>query len=105
MNEQATTEDSSIDGGASAVDRRVGQHPSHDAAYAMGAKGGPVVEAERTAFESWVHGHCWNLGAEWDGKSYVGVGERPGSSYVCPLAMRTRMMWAAWRDRAALMPN
>jgi len=76
--------------------------PSVEAARDMGAVGGPVVEAERLAFEAWVQGHCWVLGANWDGESYTGQGELQGSTYVCPLAMRTRMMWAAWRDRAAL---
>ena len=34
---------------------------------AMGATGGPVVEAERLAFEAWMQGHCWGLAAQWDG--------------------------------------
>lgn len=77
--------------------------PSIEAAYAMGAKGGPVVEAERLAFEAWMRGHCWSLGAEWNGLTYMGMLESPG--YIDPTAMRTRQLWAAWRDRAALAPN
>ncbi len=77
--------------------------PSVEEAYAMGAKGGATIEAERLAFEEWVRGHCWTLGAKWNGKYYLGENET--GSYVCPLAMQTRMMWAAWRDRAALVPN
>lgn len=74
--------------------------PSVEAAHAMGAKGGPAVEAERLAFEAWMSGHCWALSAEWDGKNYIGSAEN--SSHVCPHATRTRQLWAAWRDRAAL---
>lgn len=76
--------------------------PSIEAAYEMGAKGGPVVEAERLAFEAWMRGHCWALCATWDGTSYRSDSEQGGN--VCPHAMRTRQLWAAWRDRAALVP-
>lgn len=74
--------------------------PSVEAAYAMGAKGGQVVEAERLAFEAWMRGHGWALCAEWQDGSYRGSSEQGGN--VCPHAMRTRQLWAAWRDRAAL---
>ena len=74
--------------------------PSVEAAHAMGASGSPPVEAERLAFEAWVKGHCWALGAMWTGSGYIGTAETPGS--ICPVAMGTRRMWAAWRDRAAL---
>lgn len=74
--------------------------PSADAAYEMGATGGPVVEAERVAFESWMSGHCWALCATWDGKAYRSDAEQGGE--VDPRAVRTRQLWAAWRDRAAL---
>jgi hypothetical protein len=74
--------------------------PSVEAAYAMGAHGGPVVEAERLAFEAWMRGHCWALSAEWKNGSYLGSSEHSGN--VCPHAMRTRQLWAVWRDRAAL---
>lgn len=77
--------------------------PSIEAAYEMGAKGSPAVETERLAFEAWVRGHCWSLSADWDGKGYRGKEE--GGSYICPWAMQTRRMWAAWRDRAALTPT
>jgi hypothetical protein len=74
--------------------------PSIEAAYEIGAKGSPPVEAERLAFEAWMKGHCWLIEAEWDGTGYVTTGEH--GDYVSPSAMRTRGMWAAWRDRAAL---
>lgn len=74
--------------------------PSIEAAYAMGAEGGPVVEAERLAFEAWMRGHCWALKAAWDGATYRGTAEH--GSYICPHAMQIRQLWAAWRDRAAL---
>lgn len=74
--------------------------PSIEAARAMGETGGPVVEAERLAFEAWMAGHCWALCATWDGTSYRGSAEHPG--YVDPRAMNTRQLWASWRDRAAL---
>ena len=77
--------------------------PTIEAAKAMGANGGLVVEAERLAFEAWVRGHNWSLFATWNGNSYLGEREQGGA--VCPHAMRTRMMWAAWRDRAALAPK
>lgn len=74
--------------------------PSVEAAEAMGEKGGPVVEAERIAFEAWMRGHCWNLCAEWTGTQYLSAFEKDGM--VDTRAMRTREIWAAWRDRAAL---
>ena len=77
--------------------------PSTEAAYDMGAKGGPVVEEERLAFEAWIAGHCWALNATWNGRCYVGIAE--SISYICPQAMQTRILWAAWRDRAALAEN
>lgn len=77
--------------------------PTLDDAYAIGARGGPTDEDERLAFEAWMRGHCWALGAEWDGSCYIGPGDTVnGIDYH---AMRTRMMWAAWRDRAALATN
>lgn len=69
-------------------------------AHDMGAKGAPATEAERLLFEAWMRGHCWGLGATWNGKEYRSDSEHPG--YVDPLAMGTRRLWAAWRDRAAL---
>ena len=74
--------------------------PSIEAAYAMGAKGGPVVEEERLAFEAWMRGHCWPLSATWDGKQYLGDRDREGELDFH--AASTRRLWAAWRDRAAL---
>jgi hypothetical protein len=61
------------------------------------------LEGERLAFEAWMAGHCWALGATWNGSGYIS--DREGAScgsYVCPQAMQTRRLWAAWRDRAAL---
>ena len=74
--------------------------PSIESARKMGEEGGPAVEAERLAFEAWMDGHCWPLGATWNGRGYVGNAER--GDYVDQWAMRTRELWAAWRDRAAL---
>ena len=74
--------------------------PSVDAACAMGATSGPTVEAERIAFEAWMRGHCWALCATWDGNHYRSDSEHGGR--LDPYAMRTRELWAAWRDRAAL---
>lgn len=74
--------------------------PSEADAHAMGAAGGPPHEGERLAFEAWMRGHCWALCATWDGKQYRSDAEQGGD--VDPRAMRTRQLWAAWRDRAAL---
>jgi hypothetical protein len=74
--------------------------PTIEAAHAMGASGSPAVEAERLAFEAWMRGHCWALSAVWTGTQYVGTAEHSG--HVCPHAMGTRRIWAAWRDRGAL---
>lgn len=73
---------------------------TEQAAHDMGAKGAPATEAERLLFEAWMRGHCWALSATWNGKEYRSDSEHPG--HVDPLAMRTRGLWAAWRDRAAL---
>jgi len=71
-----------------------------EAAEAMGARGGPASESERLAFEAWMRGHCWALCATWDGTGYRSDAEQGGRH--CPDAGRTRGLWAAWRDRAAL---
>lgn len=76
------------------------QAPTLEDAHAMGANGGPVLEAERLAFEAWMRGHCWALCATWTGTQYRSDDEASGD--VNPHAMRTRQLWAAWRDRAAL---
>lgn len=67
----------------------------------MGTKGGPASEQERLLFEAWMKGHCWAVSGNWDGKTYVHESER-NLRQVHPGAMTTRMLWAAWRDRAAL---
>lgn len=74
--------------------------PSIEAAHSMGAKGSPAVESERLAFEAWMRGHCWSLSSTWNGKEYRSDAEQGGN--CCPHAIRTRQLWAAWRDRAAL---
>jgi hypothetical protein len=66
----------------------------------MGAKGGLASDAERLAFEAWMRGHCWALCAKWSGTQYLSDAEQDGA--IDPRAMRTRQLWAAWRDRAAL---
>lgn len=77
--------------------------PSLEAAYEMGAKGGQAEDAERHAFEAWMRGHCWALCAIWTGTHYRGENETLGQ--IDPHAMRTRELWAAWRDRAALLAD
>lgn len=74
--------------------------PTVEDAYDMGAKGGPNHDGERLAFEAWMRGHCWALCATWRGTHYRADDEVNGN--VNLLAMRTRELWAAWRDRAAL---
>ena len=74
--------------------------PSIEAAHDMGAKGAPPNDRERLAFEAWMRGHGWPLCATWDGAGYRSDAEQGGR--YCPDAARTRMLWAAWRDRAAL---
>lgn len=74
--------------------------PSPSTAQRMGEVGGPVHDGERLAFEAWMRGHCWALCATWDGKQYRSDAEKWGD--VDPHAVRTRQLWAAWRDRAAL---
>ena len=74
--------------------------PDIEAARKMGAKGGGVSDAERLAFEAWMQGHCWALSATWNGSGYVSDAEQAGR--YCAQAGRTRGLWAAWRDRAAL---
>lgn len=72
-------------------------------AYDMGAKGGPVVEAERELFEEWMRGHCWASVGTWNGTTYIGQNEgKRGFEGYDPQAALTRQLWAAWRDRAAL---
>lgn len=80
----------------------VSDAPTPEAAEAMGRTGSPAIEAERIAFESWMRGHCWAVSAIWDGQSYVGSSENAATGAICQYAMRTRQLWAAWRDRAAL---
>lgn len=70
------------------------------------------INEERMLFEAWVEGHNWELGCKWDPKtlSYLSEAELLYSTFspsisnstVCPVGMRVRMMWASWRDRAAL---
>lgn len=70
------------------------------AAEALGATGSPASEPERLTFEAWMRGHCWALCATWNGTEYRGDTEQAG--HYSPQAATTRMLWAAWRDRAAL---
>lgn len=46
-------------------------------------------------------GHCWTVGGEWNGSTYVHHTERDRGC-LDSQTMLTRMMWAAWRDRATL---
>lgn len=74
---------------------------SVEQAHEMGAKGGPADEHERLLFEAWMAGHCWAIQGDWDGTTYVHESEH-NLRQVHLGAMNTRMLWAAWRDRAAL---
>ena len=60
---------------------------------------------ERIAFEAWMIGHNWMPHhVQWTGSIY-GPAYRSATEdglFIDPEAVRTRMMWAAWRDRAAL---
>lgn len=75
--------------------------PTIEAARLMGRDGGPALESERLAFEAWMEGRCWPIAAEWVDGGFRGSSEVGG--HVCPMASRTRQLWAAWRDRAALV--
>lgn len=75
--------------------------PCVEDARAMGHTGSLADEAERFAFEAWMEGHEWGLGATWDGTGYVSTKDRT-LGYPDWHAVSTRMLWAAWRDRAAL---
>ena len=68
---------------------------TQEQAHEMGAKGAPATEAERLLFEAWMKGHCWEVEGKWSGRTYIGERVYDGS-------MITRMLWAVWRDRAAL---
>lgn len=60
------------------------------AAYRLGAVGAPHNETERLLFEAYLKGHCWACG-DWDAaKGYY-------------TDQSTRIMFALWRDRAALV--
>lgn len=61
---------------AAAPEHEEGGAPHVDDAYYMGATGGEATDGERLAFEQ--------------------------GGNIDPRAMRTRQLWAAWRDRAAL---
>lgn len=75
--------------------------PDIESARKIGEEGGRVVEEERLAFEAWMDGHCWPLGATWTGTGYMADSERKYGLF-CVEAFVTRGLWAAWRDRAAL---
>lgn len=75
--------------------------PDIESARKIGEEGGRVVEEERLAFEAWMDGHCWPLGATWTGTGYMADSERKYGLF-CGEAFVTRGLWAAWRDRAAL---
>ena len=77
--------------------------PSVEDARAMGQQGSPADEAERLAFEAWMEGHCWTIYAKWNGEQYLSRTEEESQGrYLDHDAITTRMLWAVWRDRAAL---
>jgi hypothetical protein len=85
-----------------AAPEAMGVADEEDAAFAMGQTGGQPSEAERLAFEQWMRGHSWLVSGEWNGSTYD---DRPGrEGWHDNNTMITRMLWAAWRDRAALSP-
>lgn len=92
----STYSDIKSDGG---MDPR--NHLTEQQAYDMGAKGAEPTEEERKLFEAWMAGHCWEVEGGWDGRTYVHSTEI-NLRQVHFGAMRTRQLWAAWRDRAAL---
>lgn len=71
-----------------------------DKAREIGRTGARPTEEERLLFEAWMKGHCWQVCGTWNGTTYVDDDET--TSYIDPQASLTRMLWAAWRDRAAL---
>ncbi len=80
--------------------------PTPAEAHAMGRTGANMppglLEAERLAFEAWVQGHCWELGAEWSPLAMNYLAPEESSHHWTPEGILARRMWAAWRDRAAL---
>ena len=83
--------------------RPVFEHPSVEAAAAMGRTGGHPTEGERLAFEAWMAGHNWSVIGDWNGQTYVlPTVLRETGGVHSPEVMLTRQLWAAWRDRAAL---
>lgn len=63
--------------------------PTVEDANRMGRLGSPRNDRERKLFEAYMSGHCWKCGT-WN--------EKLG----CYDDMSTRVMYAVWRDRAAL---
>jgi len=61
----------------------------------MGRRGATVDDHERLLFEAWMDGHCWKCG-QWV--------QFPNGEFAYD-DMTTRVLWAAWRDRAALQNN
>lgn len=74
---------------------RTSEGPTVLDAHRMGAEGGAHSEAERKLFEAYMAGHCWKCG-EW----VPGLGE-----FGMYDDIQTRMLFAVWRDRAALAPG
>lgn len=61
--------------------------PTVEQAQHIGSHGSPHCERERDLFEAYMQAHCWAIG-KWLGRHYEDVS--------------TRMLFAVWRDRAAL---
>ena len=66
--------------------------PTEADAAEMGRVGAPHSEVDRKLFEAYMRGHCWGF-APFDPVKQV-YGD-----------MSTRMLFAVWRDRAALVPR
>ncbi len=80
-----------------AVDMQMPLMPQHEPlddntadAFRMGQTGSPSTDAERRRFQAWMAGHCWAC-APWNGTGYT--------------QQTTRVLWAAWRDCAALQQS
>lgn len=82
------------------LDAKSGFPITAEAAYQMGAKGAAPTEAQRLLFEEYMRGHCWAVSGIWDGTTYVDPNE--SIHWIDPHARSTRMLWAIWRDCAAL---
>ena len=76
--------------------------PTVEDAHILGTIGAAPSETERLLFESWMRGHCWQINGIWNGFEYDDSPAFKTAKVLDPQAMQTRMLFAAWRDSAAL---